>query len=123
MQTDARFIENVENTSQPGTDLCREPYPLCFAAGKCPALAIQCEISEADFGEKLQTRLNLADNFSYDRLLLLGQVEAAIEVLRLFNVLLGDLVYYDQAPTHVRRGHGGAGSGLDRNSKDFRFES
>ena len=45
MQTDAGFIENVENASQTGADLCREPDPLCFAAGKCTALAIQCEIA------------------------------------------------------------------------------
>ena len=45
MQTDAGFIENVENASQTGADLCREPDPLCFAAGKCTALAIQREIA------------------------------------------------------------------------------
>jgi hypothetical protein len=31
MQTDAGFIENVENPSQTGTDLGRETYPLRFA--------------------------------------------------------------------------------------------
>src|SRR6266545_1965049 len=39
MQTDAGFIENVENASQTGADLCREPYPLRCAAGNLACLA------------------------------------------------------------------------------------
>ena len=89
MQTDAGFIENVKNASQTGADLCREPYPLRFAAGKRAALAIQCEIAEPDLDEKLQARANLADNVCYDGLLLLGQVETANESQRVFHVFAG----------------------------------
>ena len=92
MQTDAGFIENVENASQTGADLCREAYPLRFAAGKRAALAIQCEIAEPDLDEKLQARANLADNVCYDGLLLLGQVETANESQRVFHVLLAELM-------------------------------
>ena len=89
MQTDAGFIENVENASQTGADLCREAYPLRFAAGKRAALAIQCEIAEPDLDEKLQPRSNLADNVGYDGLLLFGQVETANELQRVFHGLAG----------------------------------
>ena len=92
MQTDAGFIENVENASQTGADLRREPDALRFAAGKRAALAIQCEIAEPDLDEKLQTRANLADNVCYDGLLLLGQVETANESQRVFHVLLAELM-------------------------------
>ena len=92
MQTDAGFIENVENASQTGADLRREPYPLRFAAGKRAALAIQCEIAEPDLDEKLQARANFANNVCYDGLLLLGQVETANESQRVFHGLLAELM-------------------------------
>src|SRR5512132_562495 len=92
MQTDAGFIEDVENASQTGADLCREPYALRFPSGKRAALAIQCEIAEPNFYEKLQTRANLADNVCYDGLLLLGQVESASELQGVFHGLLAELM-------------------------------
>ena len=92
MQTDAGFIENVENTGQTGADLRREPYALRFAAGKRAALTILCEIAEPNFGEELQTGLNLADNVCYDGLLLLRQVESANKLQRVFHGLLAELM-------------------------------
>ncbi len=64
MQTDARFIEDIKNAGQSGTDLRGEPNALRFAAGKRAALAIQREIIEPDFEEKLQTRFDFAQNFA-----------------------------------------------------------
>src|SRR5262245_30717386 len=92
MQTDAGFIKNVENASQTGADLCREPYPLRFAAGKRATLAIQCEIAEPNFHKKLQARANLATNVCYDRLLLLRQVQTTNESQRVFHGLLAELM-------------------------------
>src|SRR4029077_10747979 len=123
MQTDARFIENVENASQSGADLCREAYPLRFAAGKRAALAIQCEIAESDLDEKLQAQANLADNVCYDGLLLLGQVEITNESQRIFHVLLAELMDVQFTVQLADRSLGGGGSGLDCDRKDFGFES
>src|SRR5437762_466513 len=123
MQTDAGFIENVENASQAGADLCREPDPLCFAAGKCTALAIQCEIAYSDLYKKLQTRANLADHVCYDRVLLFGQVEIGNESQRVLNGLLAELMDAQFAAVLARRSLGGGGSGLDCDGEDFRFES
>src|SRR4029077_10521303 len=92
MQADAWFIENVENTSQTGADLCGESYPLRFTAGKRAALAIQCQVAKPDLHKKLQTRANLADNVCHDGLLLLGQVEIPNESQRVFHVLLAELM-------------------------------
>src|SRR4029077_19451107 len=113
MQTDARFIENVENTSQTGADLCGESYPLRFAPGKRAALAIQCQVAKPDLHKKLQPRANLADHVCHDGLLLLGQVEISNESQRVFHVLLAELMDIQFA----------AVSGLDCDGKDFRFES
>src|SRR5262249_5372352 len=123
MQTDAGFIENVENACQTGADLRREPYPLRFAAGKRAALAVQCEIAEPDFYEKLQARANLADNVCYDVLLLLGQVDTGDKSQRVFDGLLAELMDVQFAALPARCSLGGAGSGLDCDGKDFRFES
>src|SRR5215475_2369484 len=123
MEPNAGFIQNVKNTSQTGADLCREPYPLRFAAGKGAAFAIQCEIAEPNFYEKLQARANLADNVCYDGLLLLGQVEGANELQRVFHGLLAELMNVQFAAVLARRSLGGGGSALDCDSKDFRFES
>src|SRR5215472_7577335 len=92
MQTDAGFIEDVENARQTGADLCCEPYPLRFATGKSAAFAIQCEIAQPYFHEKLQARANLADNVCYDGLLRLGQVEIANKSQRVFHGLLAELM-------------------------------
>src|SRR6478752_9673714 len=112
MQPDAGFIENVQNACQTGADLCGESYPLRFAAGKRAALAIQCQIAKPDLHKKLQTRANLADHVCHDCLLLFGQVEIGNELKRVFHVLLAELMDIQFAVV----------SGLDCDSKDFRFE-
>src|SRR4030095_16050854 len=111
MQTDARFIENVENASQAGADLCREPYPLRFAAGKRATLAIQGEIAKPDFHEKLQTRANLSDHVCYNCLLLFSQIETANESQRVFHGLLAELMDVQLAALAGCRSLGGDGSG------------
>ena len=57
-----------------------------------PLSRFKCEIAEPDLDEKLQARVNLADNVCYDGLLLLGQVEIANESQRVFHVLLAELM-------------------------------
>jgi hypothetical protein len=75
MQPNAWFIENVKDSREPGADLRRQPNSLRFTAGKRPALAIKCEITEANFDEKLQAGLNFAHNIADDGPLLCGQLE------------------------------------------------
>src|SRR4051794_1042874 len=112
MKTDARFIKNVKNAGQTGADLCREPYPLRFATGKRAALPIQGQIAESDLGQKLQARANFPKNICYDGLLLLGQVETANELQRVFDVLLTELMDIQFAATFR----------FDCNTKDFRLK-
>src|SRR3954463_4326892 len=123
MQTDARFVENVENASQTGANLRRESYPLRFASGKRAALAIQGQIAQPDLHQKLQARTNLADNVCCDRLLLIGQVEICNESQRVLHVLLAELMDIQFAVQSSRCSLSGGESGLDCDSKDFRFES
>src|SRR6188474_1312847 len=122
MQADAGFIENVKNASQTRADLRREPYPLRFPARKRAAFAIQCEIPEPHFHEKLQARANLANNVCCDGLLLLGEVETANESQRIFHVLLAELMDVQFAVQLAVSSLGRGGVGLDCDSKDFRFE-
>src|SRR5262249_62208158 len=123
MQTDAGFIKDVKNARQTGADLCREPYPLRFASRKRAALAIQGEIAQPYFHEKLQARANLANNVCYDGLLLLGQVEIANKSQRVFHGLLAELMDVQFAALPARRSLGQGGSVLDCDGKDPRFQS
>ena len=77
MQADAWFVEHIKNAGQAGADLRREPNALRFAAGERAAFAIEREITEPDFDEKLQARFDFAHHFGDDRALLLGQLELA----------------------------------------------
>ena len=66
MQADARFVQNIENAGQTGADLRGEPNALRFAAGKRAAFAIEREIIESDFEQKLQARINFAHDIGDD---------------------------------------------------------
>src|SRR5438270_14087030 len=63
MQTDARFIDNINHSSQAGPDLSGEPDPLRFAATEGAALAIEREITPPDLEQELQTRFNFTHHF------------------------------------------------------------
>src|SRR6266566_888122 len=75
MQSNAWFIENVKDSREPRADLGRQSDSLRFASGKCPALAIECEITEANFDEKLQAGLNFSHHVADDGALLRSQLE------------------------------------------------
>ena len=70
MQTNARFVEHIQNTCEAGTNLRRKPNALRFSAGKRSAFAVERQISETDFYEKLEARHDLAHHFPRDRSLL-----------------------------------------------------
>ena len=57
MQSNAWFIENVKDSREPGADLGRQSNSLRFTPGKRAALAIEREIAEPNFDEKLQARI------------------------------------------------------------------
>ena len=92
MQADARLIEHIKNAGQTRADLRREPDALRFAAGKRAAFAVQGQIVEPDFDEKLQPRLNLAQDVGDDFALLLCQVHPRDELRRGFDRQLRELM-------------------------------
>ncbi len=70
VQPNAWFVQNVKHSSKAGADLCRQSNPLCFAPGERAALAIEREITEPNFNEELQSRLNFTHHIAHDSLLL-----------------------------------------------------
>ena len=50
---DRGLIENIEHANETRTDLGREPYTLCFSAGKRRCLSFQRKIVESDIFMKL----------------------------------------------------------------------
>ena len=71
MQPDARLVQNIEHPREPRPDLGGEPNALRFAATQRAAFAIEREITEPDFEQKFQPRLNFAHDFVHDGLLLI----------------------------------------------------
>src|SRR6266481_3391078 len=119
MQTDARFIEDIKDSSKAGPDLGGEPDPLCFAATESTALAIQREITQPDLKQELQTRFNFTHHFRRDLLLLGRERDLGNKLRRRFNRQLGKLM-------DIERSLGpGLGSRLrrDRHRQNLRPET
>src|SRR5256885_9232563 len=92
MQTDARFIEDIKDSSQAGPDLGGEPDPLCFAATESTALAIKREIAQPDLEQELQTRFNFTHHFRRDLLLLGRERDLGNKLRRRFDRQFGKLM-------------------------------
>src|SRR5690348_460017 len=75
VQSNAWFIQNVENTGQPGADLSSQPDSLRFAAGKGAAFPIQCQVTESYPNEKTKPGLNFPNDVADDCLLLAGEID------------------------------------------------
>src|SRR3977135_129961 len=92
MQTDARFIENIKDSSQAGPDLSGEPNPLRFPAYESAALAYELSIAQPALEQELQTRFNFTDHFRRDLLLLGRERDLGNKLRRRFDSQLGKLV-------------------------------
>src|SRR6185295_9390997 len=92
MQTDARFIEDIKDSSQAGPDLGGEPDSLRFAATEGAALAIEREIAQPDLEQELQTRFNFPHHFRRDLLLLGRERDLGNKFRRRFDGQLGELM-------------------------------
>src|SRR5438309_7800734 len=110
MQSEARLIKYIYYTSEPRADLCRKPDALRFAARERAALAIQREIAEPDFDQKLQPRLNFADDIHHDLFLLGCQFEIVDITRGRRGGLFAKLVDVQLTSLPARRSLGGGGS-------------
>ena len=99
MQTDGRFIQDVEDTDQPGTDLRRQTNALGFAAGERRGAAGECQVVEPDIHEEGETALHLAQDLVCDDLFLLGKRDMVHEVQKVDDRHGGDLC--DILPAHA----------------------
>jgi hypothetical protein len=66
MQTDGRFVENVEHAAEVGTQLRREPDALRFAAGQRRDGTMKMQIAESDFSEEFQSFANFRKDIPRD---------------------------------------------------------
>src|SRR6185437_8531341 len=66
MQTDRRFIQDVQHTDQPRSDLRRQPNALCLAPGQRLGRAAQCQIVQTDVDEKAQSLAHFLEDRSRD---------------------------------------------------------
>ena len=73
MQSDGRFIQNVDDPHQPAADLPRQPNPLALTTGQCRGRAVQCEIVQPAPQQESQPAANFFQHFCGD--VLAGRVE------------------------------------------------
>jgi hypothetical protein len=53
MQTDARFVEDIENTHESGADLGGEPQPLCLSARQSSGGTLEVKVRKSHLVKKL----------------------------------------------------------------------
>src|ERR1051325_8895200 len=92
MQSDTRFIKNVKNAGKTRTDLSGQPNSLRFATRKGATFAIERQIVEPYFEEKLEPRIDLSDHLRNNLFLLIGEHEAPNVVGGSANRELAELV-------------------------------
>ena len=73
VQTDARFVEDVEDAGELGADLRSEADALRLAAGKRAAFAIEREVAEAHLVEKTEAQQDFPPDLAADLFLGLAQ--------------------------------------------------
>ena len=78
VQTDGRFIEHVEHSTQARTDLRSQTNALAFAAGKGGGIAVEREIAEPDRVEKFQPLHDLAAKTVGDQSLRGGRIRSRV---------------------------------------------
>src|SRR3972149_4925755 len=75
MQSDARFVENIEHSRQTRADLGGEPDSLCFAARKTERRTIEAQVTEPNLEQKTKAVGDLPQSSLADPLAPLVQIE------------------------------------------------
>ena len=83
VESDAWLVENIEDARKSRADLCGEPYALSLAAGKRSALAVELEVVETHFVEKMQPLPDFAQDILYDGGVTLGELQVRHDIRRL----------------------------------------
>ena len=65
MQADARFIEHVDHANEPHPKLRREPHPLRLPTRQRGVIAIERQVTETRFEEKVQALLDPRDDITH----------------------------------------------------------
>ena len=83
VETNTRLVENIEDAGKPGANLCGKPDALGLAAGKRSALAVELEVVETHFIEKMQPLPDLAQHIFDDAGITLGELQVSHDIRRL----------------------------------------
>ena len=90
VQTDTRFVENVQHADQPRANLRCQPYSLRFAAGKRTGRPRQCQIIQPHVNQKTEPRMQFFHNLLGNKLLPLGEVYIAEKFISFGNRHIGN---------------------------------
>ena len=78
VQTDARFVEDIEHAHQRGADLGRQPDALRLAAGEGVGRALQGEVVEPDIDQEAEPLADLLEDLAGDEELALAERRAPV---------------------------------------------
>ena len=91
VETDARFIENIDYANQAGTNLGCQTDALGFAAGKGSGRPGQGQIIQTDINQKSQSCPDFPDYLLTNQLLLGSQGQVFHEIIEIQDRIIGDL--------------------------------
>src|SRR5260370_1098143 len=93
---DRGFVQHVEDTRQPATDLAGQADSLTLAAGQRGRAASERQVVETDVDQELQAVADLADQVASDVFLVGGELEGLEELEGAAERPLADLVEVDR---------------------------
>lgn len=100
VQSDRRFVENVQDADQPAAELGRQPDPLRLAARKRARHPVQRQIVQPDVAQKGQAAPDLLQDVSGDHRVFAFELQAADELLRGFDRKRVEFVEAETADRH-----------------------
>ena len=92
VQSDAGFIQDIEDACQAGADLGGQPDSLTFTAGECRRGPVQGEVVKTYTLQKHQALLNLPENPSGNLLFLRGKIQIFKKHKGFLNGKAGDFM-------------------------------
>ena len=119
MQADGRFVQYIDHSHQPGTDLGGQPDPLGFATTQRPRGPVQRQVRQPHVVEELEPFADFLQHFVRDPLLIVVERQLGKRVQRVLHrefgivhdisVVNSDRKAFRLQPTPAARGTGPCG--------------
>ena len=103
MQADTRFIQNIQYTDQPRTNLRRQADPLRLAAGQRTGRPVQRQVIQSDIDQEAEPGVDFLADLHGNRLFPLRQLQLLKKRLAFAHRQMGDFLDVLAADFHCQR--------------------